>query len=155
MVYLLDSELGWFLYTHCTLRPLAQYTAIRLQNRALFPRFAICHPEVNDVISKGSYVDKVYITLTQKLYHCYEFWWELLWLIQYNFRQECKRPGHIQWNLSNAYRHNIDIRGAWSVIMINHVTQLWSAIPWGVTWTICMTQWYTTLTHKAYSKIIQ
>ena len=35
-------------------------TVIRLQNRASFPPFAICHPEVNDVILKWTCVDKVY-----------------------------------------------------------------------------------------------
>ena len=54
MVYLLDSVLGWLLrhgYTHCTLCPLPSYTVIQLQNRALFPPFAICHSEVNEVYS--------------------------------------------------------------------------------------------------------
>ena len=54
MVYLLGSELGSLLRhgnPYCTLCPLPSFTAIRL-NRAPFPPFAICHPEVNDVISQ-------------------------------------------------------------------------------------------------------
>ena len=65
MVYLLGSELGSLLRhanPYCALRPLPSFTANRLQNRALFPPFTICHPEVNDVISKLSFVDKVYKT---------------------------------------------------------------------------------------------
>ena len=64
MAYLLDSELGSLLYhgnPHCTFCPLPLYTVIWLQNRAPFPPFAICHPEVNDVILKWMCMDKVYM----------------------------------------------------------------------------------------------
>ena len=58
MVYLLGSELGLLLChgnPSCTLRPLPLFTAIWP-----FPPFAICHQEVNDVISKISHIDKAY-----------------------------------------------------------------------------------------------
>ena len=58
---LLDSELGSLLchgYIHYTLRPLPKYAAIWLQNRVPFPPFAICHPEVNEVILKWTCLDK-------------------------------------------------------------------------------------------------
>ena len=60
----LGSELGLLLRhenPYSTLRPLPSFTAIRLYNRAPFPPFAICHPEVNNVISKLSYVDEGYV----------------------------------------------------------------------------------------------
>ena len=54
MVYLLSSELGSLLHhgnTYCTLR-FAIVHSNPAVNRAPFPPFAICHPEVNDVISQ-------------------------------------------------------------------------------------------------------
>ena len=66
MAYLLNSELGLLLChgnPHCTFCPLPSYTVIQLQNRAAFPPFAICHPEVNDIILKWTCVDKVYTNL--------------------------------------------------------------------------------------------
>ena len=55
LTFSIVNYIGSFLrhgYTHCTLRPLPSYTVIQLQNRAPFPPFAICHPEVNDIILK-------------------------------------------------------------------------------------------------------
>ena len=59
MVYLLGSELGSLLCLYSS--PFAIIHSNPAVKQSTLPHFAICHPEVNDVISKLSFVDKVYI----------------------------------------------------------------------------------------------
>ena len=69
MVYLLSSELGSLLRhgnPYCTLRPLPSFTAIRLGLECPFLLLQFAIQKLNDVISKLSFVDKVY-SLVSKL----------------------------------------------------------------------------------------
>ena len=64
MVYLLGSELGSLLCLYSS--PFAIIHSNPAVKQSTLPHFAICHPDVNDVISKSSFVDKVYIYTSRR-----------------------------------------------------------------------------------------